>query len=152
NWGTADPQVQMTNVGPDLYSISYNIASFYGYPANTTVDRLAFVFRNQDGSIVGRNADGSDIFYDVWDGVSLETKILSPSASPDFVSLNSQVNSIFVTSKLSTITLYQNNTYVTQFSNTDSVNYTFTASAFGKTWIKFIADDGFTQVKDSFYY
>src|ERR1044071_9393630 len=35
NWGTADPHVQMTNIGPDLYSISYNIATYYAFPVST---------------------------------------------------------------------------------------------------------------------
>lgn len=150
NWGTADPHVQMTAVSTDLYSISYKIDTFYDFPIGTVVDRLSFVFRNADGSIVGRNADGSDIFYKVWDGTSLITKFLTPTATPVFVNLNDQVNSIFVTSKLATITLYQNNNYVTQFINTDSVNYNFTASSSGTTWIKAVADDGNTQVADSF--
>ncbi|MDH3648233.1 MAG: hypothetical protein OEQ53_01035 [Saprospiraceae bacterium] len=43
---------------------------------------MAFVFRNVDGNIVGRAADGSDIFVDVLpsdDG--LRGKLLSPSAN-----------------------------------------------------------------------
>lgn len=65
NWGTDDARVKMTSEGNDIYSLSYNIESFYDINAGERVDKLAFVFRNQDGSIVGRNTDGSDIFYDV---------------------------------------------------------------------------------------
>ena len=66
NWGTADSKVKMTNLGNDLYSISYNINSFYGIPQNEIVKKLAFVFRNVDGSIVGRDTEGGDIFYDIY--------------------------------------------------------------------------------------
>ncbi|MEP6646154.1 MAG: alpha-amylase family glycosyl hydrolase [Saprospiraceae bacterium] len=65
NWGAADSRVLMTRVSPDLYSISYNIASFYGVPAQEQVLNLVFVFRNVSGSIVGRDTDGSDLFTDV---------------------------------------------------------------------------------------
>jgi hypothetical protein len=66
NWGTADPNVLMTNLGDNKFQISYNIAEFHNLPANTVVLQLVFVFRNQTGSIVGRSADGSDIYYDVY--------------------------------------------------------------------------------------
>ena len=61
NWGTYDENVLMTEIGDDLYSITYNINDYYSVPAGDTVFRMGFVFRNTDGSIVGRNADGSDI-------------------------------------------------------------------------------------------
>lgn len=66
NWGTDDDRVKMTSEGNDLYSISYNIETFHDIQAGEVVRKLAFVFRNQEGSIVGRDADGSDIFLDVF--------------------------------------------------------------------------------------
>jgi len=152
-WGVDDPSAKMTSLGNHLYSFYIpNINNYYIPDNGEIIEKLAMVFRNVDGSIVGRNFDGSDIFYDVWDGTSLESKILKPDVSPAFVNLNEQVNSILVTSKPSTISIYQNNNYVTQFVNSDSINYTFTASNYGTTWIKYIADDGDTTVADSFYF
>lgn len=66
NWGTADPNVVMTPLGGNLHEIKIYIPTFYNLPANETVQKMAFVFRNQDGSLVGRNSDGSDIFVDVF--------------------------------------------------------------------------------------
>lgn len=151
-WGSTDPAFKMTSLGNNIYSFYIpEITSYYGVPASETVLQLAMVFRNDDGLIVGRDADGSDIYYDVWDGLTLEAILLAPSASPTFVNLNDPVNAIFVTSSNATITIYENNNYLTQYTNTDSVNYTFNASS-GKTWIKFVADDGTTTVADSFYF
>ena len=42
-----------------------DIREYYGIPANETVRRLAFVFRNADGSKEGKAAGGGDIFIDV---------------------------------------------------------------------------------------
>ena len=79
NWGTADARVKMTKVSADLYSISYNITTFYGIPANEEVLKLAFVFRNVTGSIVGRDTDGSDLYTDVApDNVALLLSLISP--------------------------------------------------------------------------
>ena len=66
DWGTADASVLMNNLGNDLFEINIDIPTFYGYPSGTEVYQLAFVFRNEDGSIVGRDSDGSDIYYDVY--------------------------------------------------------------------------------------
>lgn len=65
-WGTADPNVEMTSLGGDLYSITYDINTFYGLSSTDTVLQLAFVFRNADGTLVGRATDGSDIYADVF--------------------------------------------------------------------------------------
>ena len=66
NWGTADSHVQMTSIGNNKYTISFNIDSFYGDYSSDTIYSLAFVFRNTDGSIVGRNADASNIMLPVY--------------------------------------------------------------------------------------
>src|SRR5258706_3693126 len=62
NWGTADARVLMTRVSQNIYSLSYNITNFYGIPAPEEVLKMAVVFRNVNGSIVGRDTDGSDIY------------------------------------------------------------------------------------------
>ena len=64
-WGVADPVGAMTLVSPNLYQKTFTINTFYNIGAGEVVLKMAFVFRNQDGSKVGRAADGSDIFYDV---------------------------------------------------------------------------------------
>ncbi len=81
NWGTADGRVLMTNMGDDLYTLSYNIQQFYNIRADQEVKQLAFVFRNVDGSIVGRAADGSDIYTDIFpEDQGLIVSVLSPTS------------------------------------------------------------------------
>ncbi len=66
DWGTADERVLMTRIGTDLYQINYNIRDFYDVdPEQEQVLELAFVFRNENGSLVGRRKDGNDIFYPI---------------------------------------------------------------------------------------
>ncbi|MBX7107202.1 MAG: T9SS type A sorting domain-containing protein [Chitinophagales bacterium] len=152
-WGSTNPLHKLTSLGNNLYTFTItNIRAYYNVPVGETILKLAMVFRNADGSIVGRNADGSDIFYDVWDGVSLQTAFLEPDNNPVFLNLNETVQTTFIVSKPVTITLFQNNNLIAQVNNTDSITQTITASENGKTWIKAIADDGITQVADSFYF
>lgn len=65
DWGTADDSVLMQQVGTDLYAMTIHIQSFYSIDSTETVLKLAFVFRNADGSVTGRSVDGSDIFVPI---------------------------------------------------------------------------------------
>ena len=66
-WGQPTPSVLMTALGNNKHRIKYHIPTFYGaVTTGTTVQKLAFVFRNAAGTTVGRNADGSDIFYAIY--------------------------------------------------------------------------------------
>jgi hypothetical protein len=152
-WGISDPAAKMTPLGNNLFSFSITgIGTYYEVSGSEVIEELAMVFRNATGTIVGRDYDGSDIYYEVWDGTSLQTKLLQPQFSPLFVDLNEQVNSVFVTSKPADITLYQNNNFFAEYLNTDSVAYSFTAATEGKTTIRYDVTDGISSVSDSFYF
>jgi len=69
NWGTADPNVLMTQTGPNTFIKTLTISDFYGVPATEEVLQLAFVFRDATGSLVGRTEGGDDIFVNVVDGL-----------------------------------------------------------------------------------
>lgn len=92
NWGTADNNVLMTNLGGNKFSKTYSIPAFYGVPAGDTIIKLAFVFRNADGTVAGREADGRDFFVEVYDN-SLQVKIFTPNSTNAYSgSLNSSFN------------------------------------------------------------
>ena len=42
------------------------IRAFYNVPEGETIQRISFVLRNADGNAQCKNADGSDIFLDVY--------------------------------------------------------------------------------------
>jgi len=77
NWGTDDADVAMTPVGGGVYSITYGIDAFYGAPGTDTILDMAFVFRNEAGDIVGRAADGGDIYTPVFQN-ELSVAIIDP--------------------------------------------------------------------------
>lgn len=77
-WGTADADVEMTSLGGGLYSITFVPETFYGVPTAELILDMAFVFRSEDGSIVGRSADGSDIYTPVFQNV-LSVAIVEPT-------------------------------------------------------------------------
>lgn len=65
NWGTADPRVLMKREKPDLYSFRFVPRQFYGLTANDKARQLSFVFRNTEGTIVGKTAENEDILVPV---------------------------------------------------------------------------------------
>jgi len=54
NWGEDDERVKMTSTGDGLHQFTFVINDFYQLREDEVVQQLAFVFRNQDGSKVGK--------------------------------------------------------------------------------------------------
>ncbi len=113
NWGTPDPRVLMTREEENIYSISYNISDFYNIPAPVEVFQMAFVFRNVNGSIVGRNTDGTDIFTDVYPSdMGLFMVLRSPSASDVLLYDDDSLFIDIVVSDTVTLLIYDNDVLI----------------------------------------
>lgn len=115
NWGTADPKVLMTSLGNNLHSLKFHINSFYSVPSNETVQALAFVFRNANGSVVGRASGGGDIFVPISVG-GFQAAFTTPS-SFGIYSVNDSIDLKAQCSDTATIKLYHQNTLLAQVSN-----------------------------------
>ncbi len=129
-WGTADAKVQMTNLGNDKHSIKYHINSFYNVPSGETVQSLAFVFRNQDGSKVGRATGGGDIFVPIYSG-----GVQAIFSAPDdfgIYDLNDTLKIQVQTSISGSITLFHESTQLTQESGVSTLNYDLPLVNYGK--------------------
>ncbi|MEJ7665515.1 MAG: hypothetical protein WKG07_41310 [Hymenobacter sp.] len=81
----ADPAAKMTRsaTNPNLYTITLTPRTFYGVPAGTPIYRLGMIFKNADGTKVGRNASGNDIFVDVAQD-AFNLRFASPSGSAPY--------------------------------------------------------------------
>ena len=152
NWGQADPQVQMTNLGNNKHSITINIATFYGFPVNTNVLKLAFVFRNQAGTTVGRAADGSDIYYDIYPvNGGLQAAIFNP-IPPLLIDLNQNFVFKGQSNEIASLSLKQDGLLIQAANNTTVLNYNMTATSAGTHTLLFEANNGTTIQKDSLIY
>ncbi len=126
NWGTDDAKVKMTKIGNDLFAITYNsIKTFYNVPSSETVLKLAFVFRNQSGSIVGREADGSDIFIEVSDG-SFQSRIETSNAQVLLTS--EEFNFKAISSQKASLKLYRNGTLIQTLADDSVLNFNVPAN------------------------
>lgn len=150
-WGIADPVGAMTNAGSNLWTKSFNIRSFFGVPQGEEVLRLAFVFRNTNGSIVGRATDGSDIFYDVYpDNIGLQTILLSPSSSPLLATLGGSIPVRGASSLSANLRLYDNGVQVANATGT-LLETNITAAA-GVHTVEFVAEAGAERDTARFVY
>lgn len=68
NWGENVDKAKMERVSDNIYElkITPSIREFYGVPGGETIEQLAFVFRNSDGSKEGKAKGGEDIFAEVY--------------------------------------------------------------------------------------
>jgi len=152
NWGTVDPQVAMTNIGNNKHTITIDIDQFYGFPQSTNVLKLAFVFRTANGSIVGRAADGSDIYYDIYPvNAGLLASFFHPSNNT-ILDINQVLPIDAASNQTATLTLKEDGSVLQTLTNATQLNYNLTASTAGTHLLEFIADNGSTQVIDSTYY
>ncbi len=155
-WNVNIPKALMTQIGTNLYSLKLlpSIREFYGVPQGETILKLAFVFRNSDGSKAGREANGGDIFANVYPAVTSVT-ILQPSTTPLYLKLNDTIPVVASAPLADTISLLVNNVLVKKTAG-HTLTDTLLADNFGhywnKQWVKLIAKNDTASAADSFYY
>ncbi|MEQ1744218.1 MAG: alpha-amylase family glycosyl hydrolase [Saprospiraceae bacterium] len=150
-WGTADPVGAMTNAGANFWTKTFNIRAFFGIPAGESVLKLAFVFRNTDGSVVGRATGGFDIFYEVYpDNFGLQTLLLTPSTSPVLTSLGGSIPVRAAASLAGSLRLFDNGVQVASAIGT-LMETTLTAST-GVHTVEFVAEAGAEKDTSRFVY
>lgn len=87
----------MTKEAENVYSFRMHPKSFYGIESDETILRLAFVFRNADGSKAGKDADGKDFYLDYPGSDSVKSisevimESLSKGKGPDSASSSAEV-------------------------------------------------------------
>lgn len=106
SWNENNPKYEMEYVSPNLWSLYIgSINEFYGITnSNVVVKKLAFVFRNSDGSKTGKAAGDKDIFVEVLNDsfeMSMTTDIPSSIITPE----NPIVNFTVTTTKPAEISL-----------------------------------------------
>ncbi len=132
-WGTTDPLALLNPEGNSIHSFDFNgltISEYYQLDEGETVESLAMVFRNSTGSLVGRNADGSDIFYEVSSG-SFSTSLQTPDNGYAVLNLDDQYTIIGNASEYCNLNLEINGEIVATISGT-SISYDFQATDAGQ--------------------
>lgn len=152
-WGATDPEQLMTNAGGGIHTKGINIESFYNTGTWDGVKALAMVFRNANGTQVGQNANGSDIFIPVFQSTTeLEAVIMDPIVDAKIVTAGEALTFDVRTNNPSgLINLYQDGALIGQnLGNEASANAS--TSVPGKHYLHYTVESGGTVITDSTYF
>ncbi len=147
NWGTADASVLMTPMGNNIHKIVITPSTFYNLNVGETVSKMMFVFRNAQGTVVGRNADGSDIYLDIY-SAGFNASFSLPTQESQIVGINQVVPVTANSSSPSNMTISVNGSQVASGTGVTSLNYNFSQSVSGEYHITMSAVNGSTTVTD----
>jgi len=131
-WGTSDAKIKCVPLGNNKwsYTINTNLRSFFGITdASEKIVKIAILFRDAAGTNVLRNADGSDMYLDVYDN-NLHVKIDSPLFQPIYLKklepLTKKIgDTIFINGKSNQNTnlkIFFNDTVLSTVSNTNTIS------------------------------
>lgn len=62
HWGQPDPRVEMKRTKADIYEVSFVPYEFFAVEKSLKALQIALVFRNADGSLVGKTKEETDIY------------------------------------------------------------------------------------------
>ena len=141
SWRGTNAKAKMTKDGSNWKLVIPNLYDFYGCPASTEINKLAFVFHDgPGGSKEGKTAEGGDIF------VNLADKGLAVSISqlPEISSVNDEYTITANATTTAALALKINGTTIKsttgttlsfsgKFSKSDNYTFEFTATKDGKT-------------------
>ena len=110
-WGTDDLPRKMTYLGSNKYSIKIYIPTFYSISAPEKATKIACVFRNRAGDKVGRSADGSDIFVDLYPP-GLKVTFTAPAEIPGVFNKTDTITLQMLSSESTHLSLVENGSFV----------------------------------------
>lgn len=146
-WGTADASVLMTPMGNNIHKIVITPSTFYNLNVGETVSKMTFVFRNAAGTVVGRNADGSDIYLNIY-AAGFNASFSLPTQESQIVNASQVVPVTANSSLASDISISVNGSQVASGTGVTSLNYNFSQAAAGEYNITMTAVNGGTTITD----
>ncbi len=150
NWPEGDSILCMEYLGDNLHQFKIYPKNFYSIHQSQDVRYLCFVFRNSDGTLVGKNSDGSDFYVPIWKNDQY-ARFVEPVNFPLTPLQAEQIDIRIKAKSQGMINVFHDNNLIAQ-SYTDDFNYTITTGSYGKHWIKYIYQSGGITSSDSIFY
>ncbi len=142
---------KMTSLGDNLYrlEISPSIIEFYGVPDGETIEKMAFVFRNSDGSLEGKTNSGGNIYVDV-STLNLTVSVEKPTGYAVYAT-DGDVDVQIVATNNTSIAFYVDGSLMESVEN-DTLIASISAGDIGKHTLVALASDGTSSVTDTMNY
>ena len=148
-WGTSDTEALMNPEGAGIHTFNFNgltLSEYYQTDPDETIESLAMVFRNSNGSLVGRNADGSDIFFEVSSG-SFSTSLQTPENGYAVLDIGQTLTVLGQASEECELTLLVNGTETATSSGT-ALSYEFEALDGGQFNLELVGNNSGSIASD----
>ncbi len=131
-WGQVNNAWKMTSLGNNSYTykLAPSLRSAFNVLAGETIQKLAMVFRNGDGSKTGKDNGGNDIFAPIYPANIFAVSFNSP-AKGSIINLNDSVHVLATTSKRAALTLFENGVQVASLPNDSILAFNTLASSVG---------------------
>ncbi len=155
-WTQNIPKAMLIPLGNNIYKLKVtpSIREYYGVPVSEQILKMAFVFRNSDGSKVGRDSDGSDIFADVYPAYT-SVNIIQPVENNLLVNQGDSIPVEAFSPLADSLFLIMNNTVVKSVAG-QLLTDTILADNFGQDWmdhyVKILVSNDTASAADSFAY
>ncbi|MEA1875998.1 MAG: alpha-amylase family glycosyl hydrolase [Bacteroidota bacterium] len=152
NWSENTDKAKLSSLGDNLWelNITPDIREFYGVPVGEKIEKIAFVFRNSDGSTTGRETDGGDIFTPVYEE-GLNLTIVHP-VSNFFMTDPGEVFQITATASFAdSLTIFIDDARLSSVAG-NSIDYSLTSSEEGIHQVLVTAYAEDQEVSDQFSY
>ncbi len=162
NWATDDARVRMNRIGTsDRYQITLapSLSEWYesnnnanaSIPDDETIVQMAFVFRNQNGSLEGKTAEGGDIFVEVFPpDAGLIAQFTAPQGNL-IAALNDTISVTATSSIEAAIRLFDNGLLIAQDSG-ESLQHAIAVLEDGDHEVVVEAAADGATARDTFYY
>ena len=153
-WAVNIDATKLTYISANKWqlTLSPNLRSYFGI-TNTaeTIQKIALVIRNTDGSKTGRDVGGADILLPVY-SPGLNLTLNTPSTKISLVTLASALTLKATASQPCTLKMYLNSTQIgTTQTNATTISVAQTFSTSGSFYIIAEANNGTTTIRDSSY-
>jgi glycosidase len=151
-WNENTTRLKLTRIEPNTYKLSLTptLREFYNVAEGETIEQLAFVFRNSDGSKTGRNANGGDIFVDVFQE-GLNVSFNKPSNNFSIILPNTSIAVEIVATGNDEIKLYLDNSLIKTVSG-NLLEHSLAAQPAGTHEIVAVASNAEESISDTAWF
>lgn len=157
NFNAPDASVKAQSLGDDKYRFTIPAPrTFFNLAQNETIQKIAILFRNGAGTVVQRNADGSDMFVPVYSN-DFAAKFLQPFTEPKYIpvaepvtkEVGDSINIVYASSQPAALKLYFNGTLVEQLNDNNIISYNAEIDAAGNQQVIATATLNGTVTRDT---
>ena len=145
DWGVNTPKIKMKRVDTNRYALKVgsSIRAYYGVPQGEKIEKMAFVFRNSDGTKEAKAEGGNDIFANVY-VQSFNVKIVQPQQDLTFLNKKESLSILGISSGSSgniELSLSIGHQEVKKVNN-DTIRYTYNPQSQGSFELSLAGTDG----------